>query len=397
MVITLLLMFLFSPGRLRLLFYLVVPGLLMVYAAPSLNRYWTLDPGFVQGSTAGRTLTIAVIAAAFMGLIIALLEGWVRVSGRMKAVFGTVVLVGCAAGLIYAAVTTPLGGGSISWVDDTWRQFLDEPAVGQTAGGEPGETPLPTRESIWTQTWEQFKTALVLGAGADNSSLELGDPGQGPGGDLPREPQQPNSVVLQVLSDTGIVGAVFGFAAIVAAVAGMLWPRLAVGFGRFRRAWHGDQGDRAASRWGDDPMAYGWNMALFVGAAYWFVHANMEWLWPIPGVTIPALLMVAAGVAATDARAGTLWPRLSDWSRRRTHAGLAYGTEGTAAARSVSPATGPASMDPQQAPLGSHSRWSPQARLRPPGPLSQGFRVALITLSAFVLILAGSAYLLLLI
>ncbi len=92
--ITLVLTFIVSPARLRTLFYLIVPALLMVYAFPTLNRYWLEGPDAVGGGVGARTLVVVSITAAFIGMIVALLERWVRVSRRMKAIFGTVVLVG---------------------------------------------------------------------------------------------------------------------------------------------------------------------------------------------------------------------------------------------------------------------------------------------------------------
>ena len=105
-------------------------------------------------------------------------------------------------------------------------------------------------------------------------------------------------------------------------------------------------------------MVYGWEMALLVGAAYWFIHANIQWLWKLPGMSIPAVLMLAAAVAAVDARAGLMWPRVSSRLRWR--------------ARSRGPGAGESS---------SHE------------PLSRAFRIGLIVLSAVVLLLAGLAFL----
>jgi hypothetical protein len=395
MAVTLVLVFVLSPGRLRLLFYLVVPGLLMAYAAPLLNRYWTADPQVVDGGLAGRTLTIVVVAGAFMGMILALLEGWIRVSRRMKTVFGTVILVGCAAGLIYAAVTLTVNSGSITWVDEIWRQFRDEPAVGE--GIDPGAVPAPDgirpegRQEMWRLGWQAFLASPLHGAGADNSiSEQIGNsrPGisQTAGGGAPEgasmgDSRRPNSFLLQVLGDTGIIGAILAFGAALVATAGMLWPRLAVGFRRTRRAGPGQEAisptSQTSSRWGSEPMAYGWEMALFAGVAYWFVHANFEGLWQVPGVTLPALLMLAAAVASTDARAGTVWPRLARGAQR----GFRVGASGPAGDRSSESVAGR----------------SPFGRLQPPGPLSQGFRIALIVLSGLVVVLAASAYLLLLV
>ncbi len=96
--ITLVLTFIVSPTRLRTLFYLIVPALLMVYAFPHLNRYWLEGPDVVGGGVGARTLFVASIIAAFIGMILALLERWVQVSRTMKAIFGTVILVGVAGG-----------------------------------------------------------------------------------------------------------------------------------------------------------------------------------------------------------------------------------------------------------------------------------------------------------
>ena len=359
MAVTLVLLFALSPGRLRLLFYLVVPGLLMVYAFPQLNRYWMLGPEAVGGNTAARTLAVAAIAAGFIGMILALLEGWIQVSGRMKVIFGTVVLAACVAGLVYGAVSlTQESGGPVTWFRDAWRQLIAEPMADQQTGSagvaSPEDDPSPSRAEIWRLAWQRLEKAPLLGAGADSPAPDLNRQGSGP-------------LVLQVPGDTGLVGAVLAFGAILVSIVGILWPRLAVGWGQAKRVWRaeGGQGSKTSqgasmsgisSRWGDEPLAYGWQMALFAGAAFWFLEANMESLWPMAGVTVPALLMIAAGLAATDARAASA---------------------GSGAAEPRAPS----------------ARRFPRGNLRPAGRLSRAFRIALIVLSVTVVILSGSAYL----
>ena len=100
-------------------------------------------------------------------------------------------------------------------------------------------------------------------------------------------------------------------------------------------------------------------MALLAGIVYWFAQANLEQLWQVTGITVPVIIMLAAALAATDARAGALWPRLGSRLRRRP-----------------APQTGT------------------EEALQPDGLFSDGFRVGLIVLSAAVLILAVSSYLL---
>ncbi|MFH1833878.1 MAG: hypothetical protein ABH877_02545, partial [bacterium] len=101
--ITLVLTFIVSPARIRTLFYLIVPALLMVYEFPNFNRYWLEGPAAIGGGLGARTILVASIIAAFIGTIVALLERWVRVSRRMKAVFGTVILLGAVAGIVYGS------------------------------------------------------------------------------------------------------------------------------------------------------------------------------------------------------------------------------------------------------------------------------------------------------
>ena len=62
--ISLVLMFVLSPARLRLFLYLAVPALLMAYAFPRLNRYWVEGPEALGGALAARTIAVAVIMAA---------------------------------------------------------------------------------------------------------------------------------------------------------------------------------------------------------------------------------------------------------------------------------------------------------------------------------------------
>ena len=52
--ISLVIMFIVSPARIRALFYLLVPALLMMYEFPNLNRYWTESPQSLGGGLAAQ-------------------------------------------------------------------------------------------------------------------------------------------------------------------------------------------------------------------------------------------------------------------------------------------------------------------------------------------------------
>ncbi|OFW62048.1 MAG: hypothetical protein A2133_09430 [Actinobacteria bacterium RBG_16_64_13] len=363
--ITALAMFAISPVRLRTLLYLVVPGVLMVYEFPNLNRYWEEGPLAVGGALGARTLVVASLTAAFIGMILALLERWVKVSRRMKAIFGSVVLVGIVAGLVYGSiVATADVGGPLKWLSRTWTQFTQqpvggatEPAVGPSSGSRLITVGSNGRVDIWRVAWEEFKAEPVTGVGADNFVFRYD---QLRSSEIAK-PEHPHSLFLQVLAETGIIGGILFVGSLLLSLGGLLWPRIAAGWRRSRETWL--KPDRPVSRrichprWGADPRAYGWEIALLVALLYWLIHGSVEWLWQMAGVTVPAFLMLAAVLAEVDTRAETMWPRLA--ARLRL-------------------------------PLPDRKV---ESHLQPPGILSLGFRLVLIVLFLVVIATAGLPYL----
>lgn len=368
-----LLMFVIAPTRLRLLLYLIVPALLMVYEFPTLNRYWIEGPEAVGGAAAARTLLVAAIIAGFAGMILALLERWVRVSLRMKVVFGAVVVAGAIAGLAFWAITaTSDVGGPTKWASQVWRQFVDE---------EPQRPPAEStsrfslvsstgRVQIWRVAIEEFKSSPLKGVGADNFVFEHDRLRTSP----ERQSQQAHSIELQVFGETGVVGGVIFSGGVLLALGGWLWPRCVAGWRGARGTWLRRKDGREPSarwcnpRWGSNPREYGWDMALLAGATYWLIHASVDWIWQMPGVTVPAFLFAAAAIAGIDARAGVLWPRLRRWLRVGAAASPQPAQEEMSAIRGVD-------------------------RNRVHVLLAPLFRALLVAASAAVLLLAGLPYL----
>jgi hypothetical protein len=106
---------------------------------------------------------------------------------------------------------------------------------------------------------------------------------------------------------------------VVISLAALLRGRLSAGHRTMLSAWH-SCGDRLhrKSHLGlrREPTArrlvhipadvdWSWEMALVAALAYWAIHASVDWLWQMAAVAIPALLILAAGLAGADAGGST--------------------------------------------------------------------------------------------
>ena len=430
LIVTLVIVFVISPIRLRTLLYLIVPGLLLTYAFPLLDRYWLEGPEAVGGGVAARTLLVATLAGTFMGMIVALLEQWIPASKRMKAIFGTIVLARRSRrGRLRRGRTHPeqrrplgvalsflapvrLGGGHLPGARrrlaayhrqlERGRGHLEDGLAGvriRARGGRGGRQlhlglrPAPQRRSL-EPGGGSFPAAT--GAGRDRDG----------GGSL---------VALGILLSLG--GLLWGRSTAAWRHARQKWLRLP---GRALMSGEGSrcEGSRCEgsrfcnARWGEDARAYGWEMAVLAALAYWLIHAGFDRLWQITAVAIPALLLLAAGLAATEARVGTMWPRWEKWLRVGARGGEddAEADDGEAVLE-VAPVLRRREPEPGDSGVfgvrrtDQHvAKWRRRRRrearkqrsverLRPAGLLSQTFRIVLLTVSVLVIIGAVPPYL----
>lgn len=329
--LTTVVVFIIFPIRLRTLLYLIAPGLLLVYAFPALDRYWREGATMVDGGIAARTLLVAAVTAAFIGMIVALLERWIPASGRMKAIFGTVVLTAALAGVIYGSVvlTSDIGGPG-AWLQDSWQRFIGtEQAAPETdRGSRLWDTSSSGAVDVWRASWRIFESEPLLGVGAGNFADVYGQ----------SAPASPNpgtahSLELQTLAETGAVGGAILTLVVILSLGGLMWGRWAAAWRRARERWlrlpgrgllHDAKTSASPSRWGNEPQSYGWQMAILAALSYWFVHASIDRLWQSTALAVPALLLLAAGLSGVEARAETLWPR---WHHRLRMAGAATTTK----------------------------------------------------------------------
>lgn len=365
-----------SPARLRTLLYLLIPGALLLYGFPILNRYWVEGPDVVGGGLAVRTLLIMCLAAGVVGMMPAYLERRVRIGRRAMITIRTVVLIAVIVACVYGAFAfTNSVGGPINWASQAWKQFTGQ--VSDTEQDASETTRLATisssgRVDIWRVAWNGFQGAPILGVGADNfifqydrfRSVETS------------KPQHAHSIELQVLGETGVIGGILAFGAVLLALGGVMWPRCVAGWLNARRWWLRIRRDAARpepesrvgeGRWGTHSTSFGWEMALVAGVSYWIIHASVDWLWQMAGVTLPAIMLLAAALAGVDARGNHLAP--------------------------AGPVPSSVGLTRQQIHQPEDDRRSFPGSPRPSRALSSPFRVLMVTLSLLVIVCAGLPFL----
>lgn len=401
--VTLILFFALSPARLRVMVYLLAPAALAVWGFPDLNEYWTVGPRTLGGGPAVRVILIGIAIAAGVSVALALLERWVHVTRRMKVVFGVGVLIVVAGLLIYGTVLFDREvGDARQWLSESWHRFTADQtaASAESDGPQAGAQTAPAsrftmiysngRWDIWRVAWGDFLAFPWHGVGAGNFVYSY-DRLRHSGSTALR---QPHSEELRVLSETGIVGGMLFFGALALGLGGVLWPRFSAGWYSLRRG-------PPAGRWTADPRSYAWETTLVVGVLYWIIHGSVEWLWHMPGVSLPAVLMFALGVASIDARAGVFWPRLGAFTPPSPNA---HGTDpAVESTTTLLPPTDRPLLIFRRADRHSEQRRRREHRqtrrtrrdlsLMPPGRVSLWFQRALVATAAVTLVCLALPYL----
>lgn len=262
------------PSRPRALAWLALaalPALVCLPAAAALYdaaRDFSLDGTADEMHAAGWTAALGVALALGLGVVATALEGrvkapeapgWVRDRSPLQLWAG----VACIAVIAILVVI----GNPVTWAGDRIDEFR---------AGEPDRTGQTSRiTSVGSNRSDLWRVAL-------NAASE--DPlfGDGAGGyhyrymqerDDPKVARDAHSVELEMLSELGIPGLALFVAAIGAMFAGVL---------RARRL---------------GPSAATLGAAALAAGAYWLTHASLDWFWPYPAITAPALGLLGAACA----------------------------------------------------------------------------------------------------
>ncbi|MGZ4308735.1 MAG: O-antigen ligase family protein [Gaiellaceae bacterium] len=263
------LLFALSPARLRLLVpvLLVAVSTAVVYNPLTAPYRSSTESGLVSDvKHAGATVLVLTAIAAVVGLVYALVDRRLVLGARATRAAGigalALFLAAIAAGLAIFLVRVDHPAG---WFQDRWQAFKS-PGTGQTSSHllQLGSY----RYDMWRVAIHAFESHPLAG---------IGSRGFGPAYLQHRHstdtPARAHSFEMDALSELGVVG----FALLVLTLAPLVVPLVA----------------RTRTR---DPAA----TAALAGAAYFLVHASVDWIWMVPACGVPFFLLLGTGGAGGE-------------------------------------------------------------------------------------------------
>jgi UDP-GlcNAc:undecaprenyl-phosphate/decaprenyl-phosphate GlcNAc-1-phosphate transferase len=263
------------PGRARRAYALILVGLALVFAGPSLLHVYDRSyRGAVSLDAAHGAARATVVAALLAGLVwTAAVAGWQRVVAS-----GAVLLRARRTGTWLLAVPVVIGlasgVGSARRIDrelaSQWRAFthLAAPAANRSSAGQSRLlSGAGNRYDYWRIAWRAWRAHPLAGLGAGNYPRYYFQQRA-----TTEDVEQPHSIELQALSDLGLVG-------------GGLLGLLLIGAG-----WGAVRKGRDASR----ELRCRVPLVASVGAfAAWLAQTSVDWMHLLPGLTGLALIALA--------------------------------------------------------------------------------------------------------
>lgn len=231
-------------------------------------------------AAAAAALTALAVGGAVAGTALALVDRRVAPTGSAVATLRGLAAGGLAV-LAFAAAIAGLAavGDPIGYVGDRIAEFrdVDAAATGDTRFTSTGGQ----RSDLWRIALEEARSAPLTGVGAGSYRFDYYEQRR-----TDRNLEDPHSLALRLLAETGIVG-LLALLGLVAAIA----YGLATGL---RRA---------------DPRRRGLAAGLAAAGAVVLGQAQVDWLWLIPALTGLGLAALALAVAQLDPPTTSPWPR----------------------------------------------------------------------------------------
>jgi tetratricopeptide (TPR) repeat protein len=255
---------LLALGLLATVGYLTWEPLTDVFAAVRADNSTAL-------SDARGVVVVTFAAVSAIGVLVAFAER--RISGsavwsrRGSLALQVAVLVALLAG---GGAWMARGGDPLDRAESAWQDFKSgyPDSFGDSRlTGELGTN----RYDFWRVGLQLFRDEPLLGAGADNFSLAYVGSRR-----TDEEPTYPHSIAVEVLSQTGLVGAALFVAGLIAA------------FVAFVRKRH------SLDRFGRSLTA-----SAMTGFVYWLLHGSVDWFWELPVTGAAAFMYLGLALATS--------------------------------------------------------------------------------------------------
>ncbi len=272
--LALVLYLLIVPGRIRTAILALLPLTIVTLASLTrlLDVYGERDGGVEAALDRERTaLLLSAAVLLLVGTAAGMIDrrwapAWSR--GQPGLEFA---LAGAAALLAGVVALLLVAGDPLAPVQDGWREL--------TGGGRADASALGSsrftgdlssgRYDLWRVAMGEFADRPLEGTGVDNFAVDyVRERRNG------EEPLYPHSLVLRLLSQTGVVGLLLCTGFVVAALAAVR-----------RRRELGEAYGRALA------------VAAVVPFGYWLLHGSVDWFWEFPALTAPALACLGLGAA----------------------------------------------------------------------------------------------------
>ncbi len=263
---------------------LVTALVVLAASLPNLGRLLDVfragerDSGVAAALAEARNGMIVIFVLLLgLGTLAAILDRRLSLAEKTARRLDLVVVSGFAVALVLTvAIAVSSINKPVHRVQNAWHNF----ATGAAAGSSSSHfTSLygSHRYDFWRVSMDEFLAHPVGGVGTGNFASEYIQSRHSD-----EEPNDPHSIEMRVLMQTGTIGVLLFIGFLVSGLAATRRRRL-------------------------DPFRRGLIASFVVGFTYWLVHGSVEWFWEIPALTTAAFafLGLAAAVAAGDRSAET--------------------------------------------------------------------------------------------
>jgi hypothetical protein len=261
----------FGPERLRRAWLAILAAVMIAIASKSLiapyDAFIAQDAVNIDARIRGAVgaLALLTLGAFFVGMLLAILDNGLR-GGAIRTAHRSAATALIAVALVAGVGALVKVGNPVSYAQSKWDEFtnVDAAVSGGTRLGSVGGQ----RYDLWRIAMREFRDHPLNGVGESNYGFDYYKQRA-----TDRNLQEPHSLPLRILAETGLVGALLflGWLGFAISVLAANWKGLRPGGGKR------------------------WAVALAAGAATVLGQGIADWTWLLPG--LQGLSFLALGVA----------------------------------------------------------------------------------------------------